>query len=425
MRQIFNSFQSFIKSDFAIVFFANVFSYFVTFCGAILYVRLLDKYQFGLYTFSFNIVSLFLLVNGLGVASGIMQFVSSEKDLNKQSAYLQFAFIAGLLFNFIIIILIIFYALFFSIPIPEAKYILLSMALFPVGRLYIDIYQAYFRARQLNKDQARFSVINNIIILLSNLIGIYFFKVYGLIIFNYIGYLIVFIFSTKYFKLYTHFKLSNFIENYRLKVINYWKFINYSFYAITNNAFSGLLFVLDIVIISYVIKKPELVASYRVASIIPFAFSFIPSVVMTYYYPFFVKNSSDVIYIRALYRNITKKMLICTGIISIFLVLLAKPIIIIVFGKIYKDSIIPFQILSFGFWILASSRSINGNILASLGKIKHSLFITTLVLIFNSVITFILVKYFGIIGAAIGVVIIYLLSSLISYLILNLVLRNI
>ncbi len=409
-----------LRGDFALVLIANLFSYLITFCGSIIYVRLLGKTEFGLYAFAFGVVSLFLLVNGFGAASGVLQYVSRAKSDDEKLAYLHFAFRSGMIFNFLIGILIVGYAFIMPLPIANARPILLGMALFPVGRLYIDIFQAYLRATQQNKLQAHFLIINNCVLLTANVIGVIIFKLYGLVYFTYVGYILMFIFSAVKFKLPVIF-----VKQKQLVYISQRSFISYSFFSTMSNAFSGLLFVLDTIIISYIVKNPQLLATYRVATIIPFAINFIPNIVINYYYPEFAKNSNSANKIRQLARFVSKRMFLFSGFVSLSLIILARPLIITIFGDSYSDSILPFQIISFGYWIIATFRTINGNILAALGQAKLSFYLTFLILIVNIIVTYLMVVHYSIIGAAIAVVLMYSFSSLIGYITLKIILQNI
>lgn len=413
-----SAFMNKLRSDFVLTLFANIFSYFVAFCGSVIYVRLLGKESFGLYTFAFNIVSLFLLVNGFGAASGVLQYVSKAQSEVEKQDYLRFAFQSGSLFNLCISILIVAYALIIPLPVPQAKPILLAMALFPVGRLYMDVFQSYMRATRQNILQSKFLIINNCILLASNVIGICTFSLYGLIYSTYIGYLVMLIYSTWQFNLPPVFKF------YRFMHINARQFISYSFLTTLTNAFSGLLFVLDIIIISYIVKDPKLIAAYRVATIIPFAINFIPNIAVNYYYPEFAKNSHNPAKIKQLARWISQRMFIFSFLVSMFLIIAAKPLVLMIFGANYTDSVLPFQIISFGYWIIASFRVINGNILAALGKARLNFYMTTIILVVNIAVTYLMVKYYSINGAAFAILIIYILSSLTSYTALKLILRG-
>lgn len=408
-----------IKSDFMLVLIANLLSYTIAFSSSVIYVRILGKANFGLYTFAFGIVSLFLLVNGFGAASGVLQYVSKAKNSPKlQLSYLRFACLSGGLFNLLISGLIILYALFIPLPVVGAKNVLILMAFFPVGRLYIDIFQAYLRATEQNKLQARFLIINNIILLAICVIGILYFDLNGLIYFTYIGYVVMYFISIWFLKLPSLTKLQ------ANNPINRREFINYSFFTTLANAFSGLLFVLDTIVIGYVVKDAKLLADYKVATIIPFAINFIPNIVINYYYPKFVQNSHNAATIRLLAREISRKLFLFSASVSFVLIIAAKPIITIIFGSGYVDSILPFQIIAFGYWIIATFRTVNGNILAAMGKAKLSFYLTILILIANIITTYLMVMHYSINGAAIAIVMMYLFSSILGYVALKLVLRG-
>lgn len=409
-----------LRGDFALVLFANLFSYLIAFSGSVIFVRLLGKTEFGLYTFAFGIISLFLLVNGFGAASGVLQYVSRAKSEQERLGYLSFAFKSGVGFNLLISALIIAYALFIPLPMPRARPILLAMALFPVGRLYIDIFQAYLRATQQNKLQAKFLIVNNCVLLAANVIGIACFQLYGLVYFTYVGYVLMFVVSAWKFNLPNVFKFKSELK----PSINVRQFVSYSFFTTLANAFSGLLFVLDTIIISYIVKDPQLLATYRVATIIPFAINFIPNIAVNYYYPEFAKNAHDSKKVRELARFVAKRMFLFSASVSLILILLAKPLIMLIFGASYAESILPFQIISFGYWIIATFRTVNGNIIAALGKAKLSFYLTFIILLVNIGVTYLLVKKYSIVGAASAIVLMYTFSSLVGYLTLKIILRN-
>ena len=392
------------SSGFIDVFVANVISQLVAFSGSIFYVRLLGTHQFGIYTFSYTIISFFLLVNGFGAASGVLQFVSRASDNATRLSYLKQSVVLGIVFNSLLSIGIFLYASFMPLPIIGARRILCLMAFFPIGRLYIDIFQAYLRATLQNKLLAKFAISTNLLLLISNIIGIYFEGLNGFIVSTYISYALIIILSTFIYKLPNIFN----IKSIR---INITEFISYSMYVTIGNAFSQLLFILDILIISYVIKNAVIIGIYKVATVIPFAINFIPGIVSTFFYPYFAKNANDIEYVKNLKYKIQKGMFVFSALVSIFLIVLAKPIITIIFGDAYIDSVLPFQILCFGFWILATFRNINGNVLAALGHAKFAMWQNVFVVSINIILTYFLVIHFGIIGSAIGVVFIYALSG--------------
>jgi O-antigen/teichoic acid export membrane protein len=220
------------------------------------------------------------------------------------------------------------------------------------------------------------------------------------------------------------FKLPNLFSRSSEFKINVRQFVSYSFFTTLSNAFSGLLFVLDTIIISYIVKDPQLLATYRVATIIPFAINFIPNIAVNYYYPEFAKNAHNPSQVRKLARFVAKRMFIFSAVVSLMLILLAKPLLLLIFGNSYADSVVPFQIISFGYWIIATFRTVNGNILAALGKAKLSFYLTFVILLVNIAVTYLLVTKYSIVGAASAIVLMYTFSSLVGYFTLKIILSG-
>ena len=407
------------SSGFIYVFVANFFSYLVAFCGSIAYARLMGKYEFGLYSFAFNIVSFFLLVNGFGCASGILQFVSRTADAKLHLAYFRYAVIMGWIFNGGLSLLIMAYALFVPLPIPGVKNILLLMSFFPIGRLYLDVLQAYLRATEQNMLLAKVAITLNGILLLLQILGLLLYSLLGFIVVTYVAYALIMLIAIYVYKSPNIWVLTKAV----LPSINAMEFMRYSLYATVGNAFAQLLFVLDILFLGYILHEANVVAVYRVVTIIPFALAFIPGVVMTFFYPQFARNAGNLDYVRRLRLKVMRGMLYFSGSISLVLILIAQPFIGFIFGAEYLSGVLPFQILAFGFWISATFRIVNGNILSCLGHARFNMLVNCGVMLVNCILTFILIWNWGIIGAAIGVVIIYILSALISSYALNSILR--
>ncbi|MCE3269345.1 MAG: hypothetical protein K0R49_1597 [Burkholderiales bacterium] len=406
-----------VSSGFLHVFSASVVSYLVAFCGSIAYARLMGVHDFGVYTFSYNIITFFLLVNGFGAASGILQFVSRSSDTNLQLSYLKYSIKLGISFNILLSVGIVIYAYTFNMPIPGSRHLLLLMAFFPVGRLYFDVIQAYLRARRDNVRLAKFAISANLILLVGNIFGIYLYGLYGLVISTYITYGLIILLANYIYKLPNLLRIVQGDINKR-------EFISYSIYATIGNAFAQLLFILDIFLLAYIVKDAALIAAYKVATIIPFALNFIPGVISTFFYPYFAKNAANLAYVRDLRRKVQYGMLAFTLPLCIIMILIAKPLILFIFGAQYQQSILPFRILISGFWIVGTFRTINGNILASLGKAKMAMWLNIIIVSINIILTYILVKFYGIVGAAVGVIIIYILAGTLATIALNQVLRK-
>ena len=69
-----------LKNGFFHIFSSNVVNKILQFGISIVIVRIISKELFGAWSYANNILSFFLLVNGLGVSSGLLQFSSAARD---------------------------------------------------------------------------------------------------------------------------------------------------------------------------------------------------------------------------------------------------------------------------------------------------------------------------------------------------------
>ncbi|WP_038042239.1 lipopolysaccharide biosynthesis protein [Thermosipho africanus] len=79
-----------IKKGLLHVFFGDLSSKVFRFLSMIVMTRLLDKEQYGIWNYAYNIYSLILLFDGLGIASGVLQYCSKER--NERKRFLIFKF---------------------------------------------------------------------------------------------------------------------------------------------------------------------------------------------------------------------------------------------------------------------------------------------------------------------------------------------
>lgn len=74
---------------------ANVFNKIISFSGTILLVRILSKGEYGVYAYVQNILSFFLLLNGLGVVSGLLQYGSVYRNSPLMYAFFKYGLRRG------------------------------------------------------------------------------------------------------------------------------------------------------------------------------------------------------------------------------------------------------------------------------------------------------------------------------------------
>jgi O-antigen/teichoic acid export membrane protein len=181
-----------------------------------------------------------------------------------------------------------------------------------------------------------------------------------------------------------------------------------------NNATGHLIYILDIFIIGILISNETVIASYKVATIIPNALIFIPSSLMVYLYPYFAEKNCNKIWVRENYFKIIKYFGVFNIFLSGILIILAPFIIKLLFGTQYLDAVLSFRILTLGYLISATFRKVSGNLLVTQRKLKFNFLLGIFEGIVNLIGNVVLVSLYGSIGAAIASLIVVILSSILS-----------
>ncbi|WP_175612725.1 oligosaccharide flippase family protein [Fusobacterium mortiferum] len=388
---------------------SNILNKIMQFCSGIFIVRVLTKEEFGVFSYAQNLLAFFLLINGLGITTGFLQYGSrnsGNKELKNSIANYSLKYGVGI--NILISFLIVIYSIFGKFKVEEARIIFRLMLFFPIITLIIEMVQIYLRINLKNKEMAKIFNLNTFFNLIGMLLGGYIYGIIGLVVGKYIGNLISIFNCWKYLKI---IYLNNMLKiGQELKK----EMIKFSIVAVFNNGISQLLYIMDIFLIGIIIADKNIIASYKTATLIPFALNFIPLSIMTYLYPYIVKNIEN----KFILKGYLKQLLIYLGgvnlIISTILILFSKLIITIIFGKNYLDSKNIFIMLSIGYFIAGTFRIPFGNLLAAMGKIKCNFYTTLFSGILNIILDMILIKRYGSIGAATATISIFIFSSILG-----------
>lgn len=409
------------RTGFFHIFTSQLLNKIISFASGILVIRILSKSDYGLYSYANNIISMFLLFSGLGAVSGLLQFGCENINNNsKLRSYSKFAWRIGISFSIIVSIVILLYALFIDTSIKNASNILILMGLIPIFDFACSYMEVNFRIRLQNNIYSVLTSINTLLLMLATVLGAFFLSVVGIIIFRYMAFLITFIIGIYYQKKNNHY--SDDVELLAKKEKKV--FIQLSLISCINNGTTQLLVLLDVFLVGIMIPNLEIIASYKTATTIPLVMIFIPSVIIMYIYPYFAMNNNNRDWIRQNYYKLLKAFILMNALITIFMYTFAPLIIRLVFGSQYMDSLIPFRILVIGYFISSTFRIPSGNILVSLHHIKINLYNGIISGGLNIVLNIIMIKLWGAIGASISTVCIYVISSLISTIYLNVILKR-
>lgn len=365
-----------------------------TFIGNVFVVRFLTKREYGIFGYADNIMSFFLILNGMGIIYGMLQFCSEHRPEEEKEAYYWFSLKFGMLFNFAIAVGVFMCALFAPLKVDAARPVLMVYALYPLTYYVYQYYCLLTRCKRENKRYALLSNLNAFIYMVIEIVGAYYLKVSGIIIALYLATILASLVGMRYYPIRT-LRNANYLSRHQKLEL-----IKYSAYVCANTMISNLLILMDVFLIGYIIVSPEKIAIYKVAATIPEALIVIPNSVVMFVYPYFAEHNMEYVWIK---RN-TKRLIGITAVMNFvvagMLFVLAPWIIKILWGAKYMGAVTVFRILSVNYFVSSTLRVNVSNLLASLRKVKLNFYINIIAGISNIVLDALLIKYMGIDGAA-------------------------
>ena len=397
------------RTGFFSIFLSTIFSKIIVFFGGIVVVRLLSKNDYGLYAYVLNCLSVMRLLNDFGASSAILQFsAENHKDSIKQIQYVKYGIRVGLYSSLVSSLIILLSPLFYPYSLDNSEKLTTILFLVPFLATLSEIFPAILRANLQNKKYG----ILQVFITLSHYIPLVvlslFFGLTGAIVSQYFYYIIVIAFSVYLCFPY----LKKFKDNSVLNKTEKKQFLKYSLVTQINSTMGGLLLIIDTFLIGLLIANEEVLATYNVASKIPHVLAFLPSCIIIYVLPYFVRNNKNFDWVKSNYRRLLIIGSIIYGIISLGLIVLSKPIFILLFGQQYLDAIPTFIILMIGFFFSSTLKIPSINILASMKKLKFNFYINVISIVLNFILNIIFIEIYGYIGAAITTTMISIISSL-------------
>lgn len=415
----FEELKEILKKGLIQIFSANVINKVVQFITIAFLTQIISKEDYGSFTYAQNLMSFVLLFEGAGVTTGILQYCSVSKDSKEKIGILKYGVSRGILVNIILSIGVFIYAIFGKLPIEGSRNSLMMLACVPIFSVVFNSIQVYLRSTFRNTEFSILTSFNTIVYFLATVGLSLKLGVSGLIIGMYIAYLLSIVLGAWFIRkdlFYNKIKLDSKFD----KV----KFLKYSIVTVLTNAMSQILYLLDTQLIGIFTKDEAVLASYKVATTIPFNLIFIPTSIMVFAYPYFAQNKNDKAWIKNRVSQLTKILLVINVVIGLGGVIFSD-LILSIFGKQYLDAKACFNVLMIGYIIAGTFRVPYGNILASLGLVKANFINAIFSGIANIVLDVVLIIKYGSIGAAYATLIVFIISSFIHFMFIKREIRGI
>lgn len=374
------------------VFTATFLSRIISFLAQISVLKIIPNKELGVVLFAFNIVVFILPISGLGLHQSLIRFGALLKTKLEKDSMFRYVFKYGLLTSIGLIGLVILITNFIPFQFPETQRYVSLLSLVILSSFIYEIVSVQLRLNHDNKSFAMVDVSNNIISLIAIVTLSYQFQEIG-----YITALIItpIISSFLFFK-----KLNISFKDKLIKIKTDFEFWSYGFYASLSNVASQLLFVIDILLIGYLLSDSEMVTNYKYISIIPFSILYLPRIVINTDYVSFTENILDKEYIHNYIKNYLKIFVSFSVVFLAIAYLFSQEVLFLLdesFVK-YSDT---FLILMLGVTGILIFRGLFGNLLASIGKAKINFYMAITALVTNIISNYQLIPIYGIKGAAI------------------------
>lgn len=362
----------------------------------IILVRVLSKADYGSYAYAYNIVSFFILFNGFGVTSAVLQICSETyNDKNRADANFAYAYKAGILVDCFMAAAILLAAIAVPLAIQGSNNLLALYCLYPLLMLLYEMKLMQLRVNLKNKEYAFATNVQTCLLVVFSILGAFLFQAAGLVVGQGVAFLLAYVFLCWKFP---------FRRTTRLKLDgpgkkDFWGIAGISAF---NNGIGQALTLIGTFLVGLFSMSDELVANYQVATLVPFGLLFIPVMIMTYCYPYFARHKDDRMWTLRNYAKVIGGSLVGMATISLLICFLTEPIVVILFGQQYLDIVPIIRLLMAGFFVTAALRIPTGNLLVTQRKLLFNTYVGVASIVICAISSYLLIPLHGMIGAAIA-----------------------
>lgn len=407
MNIIIQYIKNFLNRSGSYVFLATILGRVLSFIASWIALKFIENDALGVILFAYNIILFVIPISGFGLHQSLIRYGALAKSSEEKDSILAYVFKKGIIACLVLITIVISISLFINFKFKNTLFYVVLLSFTIIPSYLLEIIRAQFRLQHNNKSFAFTEGVQSIILLLSVLVLSYLYKELGYAIALLLTPLLT---SIIFFK---SLNINNLIYK-KIKVINF-QFWKYGFFASLSNVVTQLLFVIDILLIGFILSNTEMVTNYRYVSIIPFSLLFLPRVFIATDFVAFTEKIYNAQYI---FKYIKSYVLFFT-VVSILVLLFSWLFSVEILGLLdkeftqFSDTFITLMIGICGIFIL---RGLFGNLLSSIGKAHLNYYIATLALVINICANFYLIPKYGIKGAAITSAILMWFTGLLSYL---------
>ena len=392
------------------VFSATIIAKILSFIASWTALKFISNDELGVVLFAYNFILFLIPVSGFGLHQSLLRYSALVKTDQEKNSLFLYVFNKGILASLGLILLIISVSFFINFKFENTLPYIIVLSFVILPSFLFEIIRAQFRLQHNNKAFAYTELVHSIVLLVSVFLLSYYFKEVGYTIALLITPLLTSIFFIKKIKIDFKSKIKTQIADF-----TFWK---YGFFASLSNVVTQLLFVIDILLIGYLLEDTEMITNYRYISLIPFSLLFLPMVFISTDFVAFTEKIYDKKYIVNYMKSYMTFFLIISCFLFLFSYFFAEQILTLLDSSFTQFTDV-FLILIFGIIGIYIFRGLYGNLLSSIGKAHINYYIASFSLIVNIVSNYYLIPKYGIKGAAITSSILMWLTGIASWVCFN------
>ena len=348
---------------------------FVSFFGSVFLVRVLSKSDYGVLSYYENFMSYFVILAGFGLASGLQRYIIIADTNQEKKACYNNAIHLSVLWNVGLVIVGIVFFLCYPHPDAFKEYwkiaVILTFCIPFIDLIKINL--ATLRALFDYKGYAMLAFSTSFGLIVMRVIGAFIGGLSGTVLLR----LTCEISCACICCVYVHWKFFKCIRPGKISS-SFLKERNiYSVQMMFTNGLWTIFMLNDLFLLGQLIGNEVMIAEYKVAYVIPANLSILTYAVGIFIAPYFTKKEKDGDW-RWIKKNIKLVLIVNVGIMAVLSTLcflLAKPLILLLYGEKYLSSVMIMRLLLIATFFNNGVRATLANILSAMGIQKLNLYV--------------------------------------------------
>jgi O-antigen/teichoic acid export membrane protein len=355
-------------------------------------IQLIPNKELGIVLFAYNIIVFMIPIGGFGLHQSLLRYGSLLTTPGEKNSLFRYTFFKGIWATLTLIAVTIIASYFIDFQFENTHYYLVFLSIVLLPMYLFELIKIQFRLQYKNKTFASTDIVFNAILTISILVLSYYYQEKG--------YALALVLTPTLAVIIYYNNIKSNFKNYKKPTIIDSAFWSYGVFSSLSNVVTQLLFVIDILLIGYLLNDPEMVTNYKYISLIPLSLLFLPRAFMNVDFVAFTEKINNKEYILKYIKSYMLLFSIISLFVCVFFYFSATFIL-----NIFDTELIKFEttflILILGVCGVLIFRGLFGNLLSSIGKAHLNFYITSTALLINVISNYLLIPKHGITGAAI------------------------